>query len=291
MELMDADSRNQGASALLKATNDLVVAVGGLDDDVRAFEGRSNGLDASTADQLDTLKANCHATLSNLVTAARNHASASGLSPISLLDAAASHISVVVVEMTKQLGVRQSARYDGEREVEESATWPKQANYPSSAASFGSDQFSRQQSKASSSPQASTFAQRDAQANRSAYDQSSRSNILSSSRNGSTDPSTIARVNGRAPMLSSVNSSRSNGTSPHVGDGSNRMLQRTPSQPEDKPQPGYSSSAASYDNKVFDSPPGREPEEQDSAEQPDSQDGDYADFKVLYVSVLVVTMC
>jgi len=44
--------------------------------------------------------------LSNLVIAARNHAQSYGLSPVSLLDAAASHVSETVLELARYIGVR-----------------------------------------------------------------------------------------------------------------------------------------------------------------------------------------
>jgi hypothetical protein len=52
-------------------------------------------------------------TLSNLVTAAKNHAQSYGLSPVSLLDAAASHVSETVLELARYVGVR---RGDGRRD-------------------------------------------------------------------------------------------------------------------------------------------------------------------------------
>ena len=48
------------------------------------------------------------ATLDNLMTATRNHAMGGGLSPISLLDAAASHVAVSAIEIAKLIGLKQS---------------------------------------------------------------------------------------------------------------------------------------------------------------------------------------
>jgi len=52
------------------------------------------------------LKARVSATANNLITAAKNHAGAAGLSPVSLLDAAASHLTMAVVELVKAVKVR-----------------------------------------------------------------------------------------------------------------------------------------------------------------------------------------
>jgi hypothetical protein len=50
------------------------------------------------------------ATLSNLVTASKTHATSYGLSPVSLLDAALSHVSASVTELAKTLFIRRSPR-------------------------------------------------------------------------------------------------------------------------------------------------------------------------------------
>lgn len=52
------------------------------------------------------LKSRVSATANNLITAAKNHVASGGLSPVSLLDAAASHLSTAVVELVKHVKVR-----------------------------------------------------------------------------------------------------------------------------------------------------------------------------------------
>ena len=61
---------------------------------------------SSPEKQQARLKSRVSATANNLITAAKNHASANGLSPVSLLDAAASHLSTAVVELVKLVKVR-----------------------------------------------------------------------------------------------------------------------------------------------------------------------------------------
>jgi hypothetical protein len=57
--------------------------------------------------QLQTkLKSRVSATANNLITASKNFASASGLSPVSLLDAAASHLTSAVVELVRTVKIR-----------------------------------------------------------------------------------------------------------------------------------------------------------------------------------------
>jgi uncharacterized coiled-coil DUF342 family protein len=57
--------------------------------------------------QLQTkLKSRVSATANNLITASKNFASANGLSPVSLLDAAASHLTSAVVELVRTVKIR-----------------------------------------------------------------------------------------------------------------------------------------------------------------------------------------
>jgi len=52
------------------------------------------------------LKSRVSATTNNLITATKNHVSARGLSPVSLLDAAASHLTSAIVELVRTVKVR-----------------------------------------------------------------------------------------------------------------------------------------------------------------------------------------
>lgn len=65
------------------------------------------------------LKSRVSATANNLITASKNHASSSGLSPVSLLDAAASHLSTAVVELVKFVKVRPTPEDELDRDEEE----------------------------------------------------------------------------------------------------------------------------------------------------------------------------
>lgn len=66
----------------------------------------SGDIMSSPEKQQAKLKSRVSATANNLITAAKNHASSNGLSPVSLLDAAASHLSTAVVELVKLVKVR-----------------------------------------------------------------------------------------------------------------------------------------------------------------------------------------
>ncbi|KAJ9118327.1 hypothetical protein QFC22_004240 [Naganishia vaughanmartiniae] len=95
-------------SSVLSSMKEVVVAISEISEDVRAFERDPNFHVDST--KLENLKHQSSSTLNNLMTAARSHATSSGLSPISLIDAAAGHVSINVVELIKLLKIRKTVK-------------------------------------------------------------------------------------------------------------------------------------------------------------------------------------
>ncbi|KAF8463139.1 hypothetical protein BDZ91DRAFT_316714 [Kalaharituber pfeilii] len=93
------------------------------------------------ADSIAKLKSRVSATANNVITAAKNHATANGLSPVSLLDAAASHLTASVVELVKMVKIKPSPP----AELEDVAEELVKEEPPLS-------EHSRQQSVASSAP-------------------------------------------------------------------------------------------------------------------------------------------
>ena len=89
----------------------VVNAVSAITEDVRLFERRPQR-ERSDVDQdvLRALRERAEATLSNLVTASKTHATSSGMSPVSLLDAAASHVSATVTEIGRTVCIRKASR-------------------------------------------------------------------------------------------------------------------------------------------------------------------------------------
>jgi hypothetical protein len=69
-----------------------------------------------------------------MITAARNFASSSGLSPVSLLDAAASHLCTAVVELIRAVKI-QASPADGLEEDDEDLSQEKFPDYFSTTAS------------------------------------------------------------------------------------------------------------------------------------------------------------
>lgn len=85
-------------------------------DDVAKYEMQPNNEMASLSPQqredVETLKVSISDALSNLMNACRNHASSQGLAPVSLIDAAATHVALAVVELIKLLKLRRVPRPD-----------------------------------------------------------------------------------------------------------------------------------------------------------------------------------
>lgn len=86
----------------------VVESINDISEDVHDWESEPNFTIDQT--QLDVCKHQSSTTLNALMQAARNHAMSAGLSPISLLDAAASHVSANVVEIIKLLKIRKTIK-------------------------------------------------------------------------------------------------------------------------------------------------------------------------------------
>jgi hypothetical protein len=108
--------RSNAPSSVLSPMKSIVHAATSLIDDARAFDN------SPARDQLDiehgTISSLCEraeATLSNLVTASRTHSTSSGMSPVSLLDAAASHLSATITDLGKTINIRKASKAEQDR--------------------------------------------------------------------------------------------------------------------------------------------------------------------------------
>jgi hypothetical protein len=88
----------------------VVNAVTAILDDVRSHTRRY-----SDPEGVRALEERVEATLSNLVTATKTHATSSGLSPVSLLDAAASHASAAITELGRIVLLRRASKAEQEQ--------------------------------------------------------------------------------------------------------------------------------------------------------------------------------
>ena len=96
-------------TSVLLSVRAVVGAVEKIDADVQAVDPRRlQAFPLADQDRLQSLKAKTNATLSNLMTASKNHAMSFGVSPVSLVDAAASHLTSAVVDLVRLLKIRRT---------------------------------------------------------------------------------------------------------------------------------------------------------------------------------------
>lgn len=108
--------RSNAPIRALQSMKNVVNAVSAIGDDVRAFERRPQRDRAEVdLEALQFLRKRLDATLSNLVAAAKMHAMSAGMPPVSLLDAAASHVSATVTEIGKTVHIRPAMKAEQEQ--------------------------------------------------------------------------------------------------------------------------------------------------------------------------------
>lgn len=111
-----SSARSSAPSNVLIAMKTVVLSTTLVTDDVAKYEMQPNNEMASLSPQqredVETLKVSISDALSNLMNACRNHASSQGLAPVSLIDAAATHVALAVVELIKLLKLRRVPRPD-----------------------------------------------------------------------------------------------------------------------------------------------------------------------------------
>ncbi|KAF5388773.1 hypothetical protein D9757_005617 [Collybiopsis confluens] len=106
--------RSNAPTRVLSPMKSVVHAVTNIIDDVRAYEKRPARVDVDL-DSLRSLRERAEATLSNLATASKTHATSAGMSPVSLLDAAASHVALTVTDIGKMIYIRKATRAEQEQ--------------------------------------------------------------------------------------------------------------------------------------------------------------------------------
>ncbi|RPD53407.1 hypothetical protein L226DRAFT_473083, partial [Lentinus tigrinus ALCF2SS1-7] len=103
--------RSNAPTRVLQPMKGVINAVTAIIEDIRVFERRPQRDRAEVdLEALQALRERLDATLSNLVTAAKTHATSAGMAPVSLLDAAASHVSATVTEIGKTVHIRKATK-------------------------------------------------------------------------------------------------------------------------------------------------------------------------------------
>ena len=106
--------RTNSPTRVLVPMKTVVNAVTAIVDDLRQFERRPRSGEVDL-DVLRALRDRAEATLSNLVVATKSHATGAGMSPVSLLDAAASHVSSTITEIAKIAFIRRATPTEQEQ--------------------------------------------------------------------------------------------------------------------------------------------------------------------------------
>ncbi|TFK44453.1 hypothetical protein BDQ12DRAFT_673015 [Crucibulum laeve] len=108
--------RSNAPTRVLTPMKSVVNAVTNIIEDVRSFERRPQREKSDVdPEALKSLRERAEATLSNLVAATKTHATSSGMSPVSLLDAAASHVSMTVTEIGRTVCIRKATKAEQEQ--------------------------------------------------------------------------------------------------------------------------------------------------------------------------------
>lgn len=97
-------ARMEDPSSVLNHMKSVVMCVRFITDDLDSNMGVDK--DSELFRQQTRLKSKVSATANNVITASKNFASSNGISPVSLLDAAASHLTMAVVELVRMVKIR-----------------------------------------------------------------------------------------------------------------------------------------------------------------------------------------
>lgn len=100
--------RSPQPSRVLGPMRTVINSVSAIIEDVRVYENRKTRDSDNNA--VRSLRERVEATLSNLATASKTHATSMGMSPVSLLDAASSHLSAAVTELGKTIQIRKATK-------------------------------------------------------------------------------------------------------------------------------------------------------------------------------------
>jgi hypothetical protein len=102
-----AAGRSNSPAQVLSPMKAVINAVTSIIDDLRSYaEGPASAQSGLRSGELESLRDRVEATLGNLVAAAKTHATSAGLSPVSLLDAAASHVAAAITDVGRSVLIR-----------------------------------------------------------------------------------------------------------------------------------------------------------------------------------------
>lgn len=104
------NARSDEPSIVLEQMKAVIVSVRYITRDIEIAQAQGQGDEISHP--LSRAKMRVSATANNLITASKNFANSNGLSPVSLLDAAASHLTAAVVELVRAVKIRPTPEHE-----------------------------------------------------------------------------------------------------------------------------------------------------------------------------------
>ena len=118
-------ARGDEPNAVLTRVKPVVIAVRDITIDLGDMQSSQD----EAMQQRHKLRAKVSATANNLVTASKNFATSKGLSPVSILDAAASHLTISIVELIRDVKIRPTPAQELEEEEENDVIADSPADY------------------------------------------------------------------------------------------------------------------------------------------------------------------
>ncbi|EGD97187.1 cell polarity protein [Trichophyton tonsurans CBS 112818] len=120
-------ARSDEPSLVLGQMKGVVLAVRHITQDIDSAVNVNTATDDELTKIRARAKAQVSATANNLITASKNFGNSNGLSPVSLLDAAASHLTAAVVELVRKVKIRPTPEDELADEGEEDQLPPMQS--------------------------------------------------------------------------------------------------------------------------------------------------------------------
>jgi hypothetical protein len=128
-DVLQAARRPESAEILTEGMKQVIVAVREISLDVEPLSspGNLDGNSVDSAKEHARVKSKLSSSANNFITATKSHVAGAGLAPVSLVDAAASHLTAAVVEIIQMAKIRPSTQEELEADDFDDRAIPKPA--------------------------------------------------------------------------------------------------------------------------------------------------------------------
>ncbi|KAI7883812.1 uncharacterized protein EV154DRAFT_522467 [Mucor mucedo] len=135
-------ARSSNPAQVINVMKNIVTVCRSITEEIEAQEGT---LFTESRNSLYELKTSFSVSLSDLLVAAKYHASGMGISPVSLLDRSAGHLTSVIVDLIKLLGMKSSNDYNDRSDTNSYYGSMLSSNKPSKNSTYSSHEDTRSQ--------------------------------------------------------------------------------------------------------------------------------------------------